>query len=137
MKQRITPDQLNELTPDQQNRLREWWTPQEYDIALHNGSCTSSVSATGFDNRIWCGGANIGTKAEVLPLLSIGQCIELLLAKNQTISVTKLTKNDTWGIGYFEEYAPCYECAESFGSHLDGIDDELIDALWQAVKAVL
>ena len=35
MKQRINIDQLQELTSDQQNKLRDWWQPQKYDLVVY------------------------------------------------------------------------------------------------------
>jgi spore germination protein GerM len=33
MKHRITPEQLNELSDEQKERLRVWWKPQQGDYA--------------------------------------------------------------------------------------------------------
>ena len=32
MKQRITPEQLQELTSEQQEALRKWWKPEEWEL---------------------------------------------------------------------------------------------------------
>lgn len=36
MKQRIEVSQLQDLSPEQQDKLRAWWTPQEGDWIYHN-----------------------------------------------------------------------------------------------------
>lgn len=137
MKQRITVEQLQELTDEQKERLREWWKPVAGDYfatPIATGSrkviAHIAVAANGelryFDNngRAW-------NKIEMLPLLAIGQMIELLLdaGKLETASlIINTSKNDT---GVFDGWR----------DHEDGIcisrSSELCDALFAAVKAVL
>lgn len=70
MKQRITIEQFNELSEEQRKRLREWWKPSYGDINYcPNDDFGESVVLKGDED--------IFTK-NVFPLLSIGQCIELL-----------------------------------------------------------
>jgi hypothetical protein len=137
MKRRITVEQLQELTEEQQQRLREWWEPKEYDIAMlqNRVSCIEGLSqlTEGYvielavpvdaegDEYIYAGQFGY-RKEDCLPLLDIGQMIELLDNKqcdinyNQdcTIPVCELLVD---GKGYRHK--------------------ELCDALWQAVKQVL
>lgn len=80
MKQHITAKQLNELSGEGKEKLREWWKPQEGDWlvnkAIHPKSgkkheielCMSSPTAF-----VWKPMIN-----KALPLLSIGQMIEFL-----------------------------------------------------------
>ena len=126
MKQYVTPEQLQELTPGQQEALREWWKPEEWELiyvtnkglntfgqAMRitgiNPACDSLPMRLYVDVGGWC------LKSEVLPLLSIGQCIELLLDKEYQVS---------WG-----------EVLEDI-SYREG-DRELVDVLWIAAKELL
>lgn len=103
MRQHVTPEQLAELTPEQQEKLREWWRPEDGDwfADYEKDECVvlkdEVVSWHCPDNNC-------------LPLLSIGQCIELL--------------------GIDKVFRICQ------GSILAATYDgrELIDALWDIVK---
>ena len=123
MKQYVTPEQLQELTPEQQEALRKWWKPEEWELiyvtnkglntfgqAMRitgiNPACDSLPMRLYVDVGGWC------LKSEVLPLLSIGQCIELLLDKEYQVS---------WG-----------EVLEDI-SYREG-DRELVDVLWEIAK---
>ncbi len=107
MKQRISAEDLAELSPEQQERLREWWEPQIGDMSL---------SKQGIP-KVYVG--DITQKERNTPLLSIGQCIELLDYLKQCLVIRK--KRGIWN------------CEETWGNS----KVELIDALWQAVKEVL
>jgi hypothetical protein len=126
MKRRITPEQLQELTEEQKQRLREWWKPEIGDIIMSlrfpdnkekqiNPQCLKTD-----DNGKWL-------TDEHLPLFSIGQMIELLESKDQCLNITKRTDLEGWG--YEIQLRHIGYCKFSTG--------ELVDALWQAVKAVL
>ncbi len=83
MRQHITVDQLLSLTPEQHDRLREWWVPEEWE-PCYDGKAIVHV------------GNPIFAKAEgYLPLLSIGQCWELLA--NRGVSL------DNFGARLFNE----------------------------------
>lgn len=111
MKQRITVEQLQELTPEQRARLREWWEPQEYDVYVDE-TCNGELSIYGILRWVDYPEIEARKKGKRLPLLSVGQCIELL----KEIGMNKLVHLD----------------------HIGAIqDDDFIDALWQAVKEVL
>lgn len=72
MKQVISSGQLRELTPEQQEKLRKWWIPQIGDVFM----CTGNEFLEG---KIFsCDGDNRPISLS-LPLLSIGQMIELIL----------------------------------------------------------
>ncbi|MFB0847322.1 hypothetical protein [Paenibacillus oleatilyticus] len=84
MKQRITIEQLNELTDEQKERLQEWWSlsRQPGDIHINSAGYVDIINKYGdkpLDNTI--------------PLLSIGQMIEL------TSETTMIKFNGGWGIG--------------------------------------
>ena len=65
-----------------------------------------------------------------VPLLSIGQCIEILESHDRCINIT----NAVFGVEYDNKFT-----WEVRLRHLDTLDyqPELIDALWQAVKEIL
>jgi len=136
MKQHITPEQLMELTPEQQQRLREWWKPAVGDVIyitdtilsvndkLTMISCINNpFGKSGKENtiRLSCGGWCY--KKECLIVLSIGQCIEFL-QDEETFAIDR--KN---------------ELTESFWQVLVNQllldNNELIDALWESIKEVL
>ena len=74
MKERISEEQLQELSPEQQEKLREWWEPKEYDVFIAQPYGTECiliwrlVDQSAF-KKLW---------NELLPLLSIGQMIGML-----------------------------------------------------------
>jgi len=145
MKQRITPEQLQELTSEQQEALRKWWKPEEWELiyvtnkglntfgqAMRitgiNPACDSLPMRLYVDVGGWC------LKSEVLPLLSIGQCIELLNNKTNEQSFGYNDSGCFWtifmgnrGIGNMVEGSK----GRQFSSY------ELVDALWIAVKELL
>lgn len=130
MKQRITIEQLNELSEEQKERLRDWWKPEPCDVYSYQNK-TRDVVATSYrsDHGIQILHLTIGTgvysdpwrdihyKARCLPLLSIGQMIELLA--DMSNSNMSLTLYDVYGD--IETYKI----------------NELCDSLWDEVKLVL
>jgi hypothetical protein len=118
MKQRITVEQLNELTDEQKERLRVWWKPQIGDWIIDTEEMEGPIedlNKGGGDPIYSYGGKWITEKSKCLPLLSIGQMIEL------TESTNIIKYNGGWAL---EEDAISFH-------------DELCDALWEAVKQVL
>ena len=122
MKQRISAEDLAELTPEQQERLREWWTPEVGDYIVHD---TQGIGCL-------FGDVDIMDKTHMLPRLSIGQCIELLksrwtdrvnisesLGKYRVQTINAVVQNHA----YIKERVY--------------VADELIDALFATVKEVL
>lgn len=124
MKRRITVEQLQELTDGKQERLLDWWKPDAGDIIINslgkldNDVCKYIVIDLGCDNEIRACYVDddefITTcfKETHLPLLSIGQMIELLGEK---------------GIYGFNEN----------NGDIRWKDGCLCDTLWNVVKAVL
>ena len=122
MKQHITVEQIQELTPEQQQKLMDWWKPDignyvfyqetdEYGEIFDREDCICNV--WGWKNIIYLNHLIDGGYKEILtekatPLLDIGQMIELL-GKEKS------------GRVIMREWQ----------------DNELCDALWEAVKAVL
>ena len=104
MKRRITIEQLQELTEEQQQRLREWWEPTAWDV-IAIGTDDIQISNV----MLIC---TKEYKIKCLPLLDIGQMIKLLNNKR-------------------------YDWPYTIYDSLSKTDNELCDALWQAVKKAL
>jgi hypothetical protein len=128
MNQRITIEQLNELTDDKKEKLRDWWwrsnpgisdvyvVKYKYDdITRYEGPHVLAVRNNFSEDY---------HKGEAIPLLSIGQMIEFLQEKRVFI-------ND-WG----------YDPKDVIGSivswfTIDQSHSELADVLWEVVKNTL
>lgn len=119
MKQRIDVSQLLQLTPEQQEKLREWWKPDRLDIVYwHKESREDTLSMCH-----WQG----ASKEDLLPLLSIGQMIELLQDSPNTEYSDQFTE-PRWRVfkgGMWYEFPVALDW------------DGLCDQLWQAVKEIL
>jgi hypothetical protein len=115
MKQRITVEQLNELTDDQKVRLREWWNHEDYDV-VWDGENIGVMEY--FDHHdLFVYGPNTTPRSQCLPLLSIGQMFQLLDDDRQSavpVPISQILPN------YHLHYT-----------------DSLCDVLWGAVKQIL
>lgn len=129
--QHITTEQLNELTLEQKERLRERWRPKTYDIVIddNNNDYVIEVDKKGSISFVMDSEGIIPPqkKTDFLPLLSVGQMIEVLQDKIAYFSMTNIFAGTggkfCWGV-----MKP---------KHFDIRADELCVALWQEVKAVL
>jgi hypothetical protein len=147
MKQRITIEQINELTDEQKQKLREWWKPQKGDCILYTDDEQEKVFFIG-ELKLWLESGigadpyNPGDYEEyeikyMVPLLSIGQMVELLIEHKRfyELAIT---------------YEPDYETSDptplptwhmymsSIASYkIDDLENGLCDGLWEAVKTVL
>jgi hypothetical protein len=146
MKQRITPDQLRELTPSQQEKLREWWKPQEGDwvfngnkeALLHTDADTDWImfgSYTEVSKANSIKEAEPEIKSKCLPLLNIGQCIELLktIQAKQDVGTyisIECGHDEDWFLGHEERTTDKVE-------YIQYEDHELIDVLFEAIKSIL
>lgn len=88
MKQHISVEQLNELSPEQKEHLREMWEPQEGDFIYAEQWKTKDIvvkvtEATGrvVGKKVWFKDDTFLWKHECLPLFNIVQMIEILHAK--------------------------------------------------------
>ncbi len=134
MKQHISPSQLQELTEEQQERLREWWKIEEGHWFAVGDSARLAVREA-HDIRVYDISGTAINKHWALPLLSIGQMIELLHEKGKLQEIFPAggissggAISDDWNVRIYEPF------------HLGAIhfiDNELADALWEAVKEVL
>jgi hypothetical protein len=117
MKQRITPDDLKSLSPEQQEKLRTWWGEhrQKGDVFICLGN--DFLSGKEF---IWDG--HNKPFSHSIPLISIGQLIELLMDKKAY---------HLW-LSQGEYYNFGHNVIMDWDSKT-----ELIDCLFQAVKEIL
>lgn len=131
MKQHLSPDDLRQLTPAQQEKLRELWKPQIGNWAVITGDTlghgktvliTKYHSEYGSVNFDFIDGDGFGSheKKDLTPLLSVGQCIELLGARLRKIDYDGFVNN--------------YYVQTNQGTNGK---PELIDALWEALKSIL
>lgn len=108
MKQHISVEQLQQLTEEQQQRLRELWKPKRFDVS-YDGENARSLNFGDYN----------ANKTES-PLLNIGQMIELLRMK----SPDKLKD-----IFFYMAY-------EIEDDEIQNVDD-ICDQLWEAIKSIL
>ncbi len=136
MKQRISAEQLNELSDKGKEKLRVWWKPKWHDIFVWTDKAVKDkrLSVTKKDlkeprNMLWTNYSEESPElfrdrndGNILPLLSIGQLIEFLDDKrDRQLQIGKC--KDGWNLP--EERV-----------HEDETK-ELIDCLWRACKEVL
>lgn len=156
MKQRITIEQLQELTVEQQQRLREWWEPEEGDwytddneellIVDHMRECcqgdycyhlhsTKGISIPDLSSEQAFNRDIEAIKlGKALPLLSIGQMIELLMYEHRRdIAIIDISMSCKSGLTLITHQWD----DEGYNPICIGESYELCDALWQAVKQVL
>ena len=127
MKQRIDVSQLQELSPEQQEKLREWWQPQIGDAFIIKGD--NEVRSIDSSWRLIMI-SNTPLANEFCPLLSIGQMIEILTKESITVDITTTqmeTKNRKTAFVLLNNVFS----SERFDS------GELVDALFEAVKEIL
>ena len=135
MKQRITPEQLQELTDEQKQHLRNCWEPRTVDVTYIENMNFEDRTLTGYDT-VFVSAKKLHsinyrpleyTKEDCLPLLNTGQMIEVLQNKIVYFNMTNMFAGTgdkiCWGI-----FKP---------KTFDMRADELCDALWHTVKRVL
>lgn len=130
MKRRITIQDLQQLTPEQQEKLRKLWKPQEGDYYydekgldtgawLFNNYCSFRNNENPYIEDTEVGGQ--WYIKDCSPLLDIGQMIELIGCKLLKIDYDYVVNN------YYVKTLNNGTVGKS----------ELCDALWEAVKEVL
>ncbi len=138
MKQRISVDDLWKLAPEQREKLWEWWVPKEEGIiyVMGNGDIRT-IDEIDIKGRLVARGWDYDPpqahkKDECLPLLNIGQLIELLktLTYIRSIEPTCRVARHNWKVIVCDNSAETIEIIEYYGG-------ELCDALWEAVKETL
>lgn len=124
MKQRITIDQLNELSEGQKNKLQGLWEPRRGDMFFNTQRnlvlLAEAVSNEGIESV-----GDLLSKKECLPLLSIGQMIELLDPYGSTIFTSKM---------WIAADPPIYEISVNGRQFYEA---NMCDCLWEAVKKIL
>lgn len=75
MKQRITVEQLKELSREQRQKLNEWYKPQEYDLVTYSHPIVGeSWQICVYPDALM---------GDRLPVLTVGQMIEFLTDNTQ------------------------------------------------------
>ena len=123
MKQRITADQLQQLTSQQQDKLKKWWIPKFGDLFVFEEYCDEQLFDAEDEYNINLFNAKI--KPLSLPLLSIGQCLSLLKPHIPILGM-KHGEHDSWNLEIW-----IGEKQKIF------IEKEPVDALFEAVKLLL
>jgi len=128
LKQRISVEDVRQLTPEQQEKLREWWNePKIGDtFVINRDSEIRSVDSTWRLIMI----SNTPLPERFCPMLSIGQCIDLLEKSGR---FKGLHKSGTDG-EYKVYLIPGNN--NGWGEYIKS-DKELIVALFEAVKEIL
>jgi hypothetical protein len=155
MKQHITVEQLNELSDKEKKKLQKWWTPYYGNevacekrtwigingIHGHKNYLPSILLANAICN---CQQNLRENKKDHFPLLSIGQMIEFLENKfGKGMGIYGYPANHSPKVpngGYAIKIIPEENDVGIFGSrdgYLSEGQEELCDALWEAVKEVL
>ena len=134
MKQHITTEQLNELSKKGKERLGKWWKPKWGDriTSIEKISSEKEIHSLGFITYYNAAGFMVEfkkppfsaykDKADLSPLLSIGQMIEFLDGKSIDKHYTALN------IIIFEQ---------GVGGTILLPTEQWCDALWEAVKEKL
>ena len=125
MKQRISADDVLQLTPEQQEKLRVWWNEhrQKGDVFICRGNNFLSGKEFAWD------GHNKPFNLSI-PLLSIGQLLQLLEDSGR---FKGFHKSDT--DGQYKVYI-ILDDNQGWNQYIKN-DNKLVNALWQAVKEIL
>jgi len=148
MKRRISVEQLQELTYGQKQKLNEWWKPQIGDVFLTPDNTTAAIGDYCFYTmhctelvQFYGNDQNTETLVKVkycIPLLDIGQMIELLESKDHFFSISKEIACDDLGClnwGWLIEINT-KESPHQI-EYMEFSTDGLADCLWKAVKTIL
>lgn len=152
MKQNITIDQLKELTQEQEAKLRDLWKPKQYNLVaytykyheeletdriiikgLYNGNPTKIEEVSDME------GEYVFPKENCLPILNIGQMIELL-KQNDKYDCIPSMKHQHYNGDNFIDVGICTKnnghiSTENFINNVEC--NELCDALWEVIKMIL
>ncbi|WP_145047878.1 hypothetical protein [Paenibacillus xylanexedens] len=135
MEQLITIEQLEELSPEQKDRLRAWW------YAINPGRFDLYVVLYKYDDGLKYEGPFMNTgerdfiedfyTGEALPLLSIGQMIQL-------IADYAISLGAQWEIKHnWYKHTVILRSVRNEEILVKVSDAELCNALWHAVKQIL
>ncbi|AFM40680.1 hypothetical protein Desaci_1687 [Desulfosporosinus acidiphilus SJ4] len=123
MKQRITTDQLQQLSMEQRNKLKEWWMPSFGDLFVFEEYCDENLFDS--EDEININFFNAKIKPYSLPLLTIGQCFSLLEPYRPNLQKDHV-QEDLWTLEIKIDNK-----SETI------IKRDLIDALFEAIKLIL
>ena len=117
MKKNITVEQVCELSKEAKKSLISWWEVGDGDRYTSG----KDINIAGTHYAELASDSSDVNKQQYLPLLSIGQMIQLLSESYKTNWIAMVNKRYSVSNGKadYEDY------------------DELVDALWDAVKDVL
>ncbi|WP_088189604.1 hypothetical protein [Desulfosporosinus sp. FKA] len=121
MKQRISTDQIQQLTAQQRDKLKEWWMPSFGDLFVFEDYCDENLFDT--EDEININFFNAKIKPFSLPLLSVGQCLSLLAPYNPKLN---LESNGLWHLEI-----------QVKNDQKIYMEKDPIDVLFQAVKLVI
>jgi hypothetical protein len=135
---RITPEMLSELNGEQKEKLKKWAKKHtrcgDLIYIINSGEIVPVWAADKEDIEYYDDtGYHYVFYKDILPLLSIGRCIQLL-ANSLWIEVRggtmgfingKIVANENWEVSHCEKVDPGY------------ISKELIVALWESIKKAL
>jgi len=124
LKQVITIEQLEELTLQQKDILRKWWNPEIHTFFVVNNTIYPCEDGKCFGKDEVANGGRIFKKNKCLPLLNVGQMIEILSSCNIDIMSNYYNEYE-WAIIFYKE------------EHYIFRNIELCNALWEGVKLVL
>lgn len=137
VRQRITVEQLQSLSPDQQEKLREWWKKnlQYGDVFICEGMTLVVTGPNGSRYVLACGIDNSEAECDFyhlencLPLLNIGQMLQLIQDNDRNIrydpdeeNSIQVYKDGVWG-------------RKSF--YVSLLNNDICNELWEAVKEIL
>lgn len=119
MKQRITFEQLQDLTESQKSRLRDWWLPTQGDFFHTGNGCRIEVVSQ-----------YLQPDDDDLPILSIGQMIQLLHEKGRFREVAYTFEPDFRDDTSTTPVEEWHVFTTTVGSV---VGPDLCDTLWAAV----
>lgn len=157
MKQRITIEQLNEIPRESKHSLTKRWKPQEGDLYAYINNFTGKaeeeihiVSADANDDEggweeleegsndyVYKYSGKEQYRYETVPLLSIGQMIELLSDFYNKHNGKVFNDETEEELKEFSVEFAADGCWRITGDLKIGEKEELCDALWEACKEVL
>ncbi|HYD92480.1 MAG TPA: hypothetical protein VEA37_13465 [Flavobacterium sp.] len=128
MKQRITVEQVTQLTDKQEEKLKQWWRPMfgDHFVVIDGRTICYVVNYYSGDIVTLGKRESFIEKSKCLPLLSIGQMVELLKDKEAFKS----------SLGYAPsavvEFPNGWLAIDWYHANKKGL--ELCDILWEAIK---
>ena len=130
MKRRITYEDLHSLTKEQVQKLRDWWNPNIGDWFYNPNYVINNrvIVRLSDDESIFYSShkstATQFTKNKCMPLLDIGQMIDILKKKEWVLKINQSNE------GSFRVELDCINGVSFYRT-------ELCNALWNAVKFTL